>query len=400
MRLRVKKLGPEDLAVGILVEARGRWKGRHHFAAQKISCNWDQLGREIRDRAYLEEEPAELDDIGRRMPTRLRVGGEVLVLDEATKLKLQGDKTQLVASAGESEPGVGLAGRRVRYRGVRRRDGVIAARQVQFEAPRPADAYRVKGGIRVVRAKDPQTGIDILEFRRKNKVQGRLKLFPVKEVQNYVSGLGEELLPAAFLNQPSSGGPEFRFYVVEDAQVNASALPDGTVLINTGLLGVVENETQLAFILSHEIAHVTQIHYWRQVHETRTKRILLTIAGAAASYYIGDLGAFLGQMGLAAVWNGYMRRLENQADRLCLQNLLDHGYNPYEAVGFFKIMIDRYGGRTSSAIWSDHASTVLRGSFLTVQIQRQYPQADFVKSTVDTQEFRRMREAMGPVKSM
>ena len=107
---------------------------------------------------------------------------------------------------------------------------MIAAKQVQFEAPRPADAYRVKGGIRVARAKDPQTGIDILEFRRKNKVQGRLKLFPMKEVQNYVSGLGEKLLPAAFLNQPSSGGPEFRFYVVEDAQVNALALPDGTVL--------------------------------------------------------------------------------------------------------------------------------------------------------------------------
>ena len=138
----------------------------------------------------------------------------------------------------------------------------------------------------------------------------------------------------------------------------------------------------------------------RRERELRNNAILLTIAGAAASYYIGDLGAFLGQMGLAAVWNGYMRRLENQADRLCLQNLLDHGYNPYEAVGFFKIMIDRYGGRTSSAIWSDHASTVLRGSFLTVQIQRQYPQADFVTSTVDTQEFRRMREAMGPVKSM
>ena len=63
-------------------------------------------------------------------------------------------------------------------------------------------------------------------------------------------------------------------------------------------------------------------------------------------------------------------------------------------------MIERYGGRTSSAIWSDHASTVLRGSFLTVQIQRQYPQADFLKSTVDTQAFQRMREAMGRVKSM
>src|SRR5438876_520351 len=57
-----------------------------------------------------------------------------------------------------------------------------------------------------------------------------------------------------------------------NSSINAAALPDGTILVNTALLGAIENESQLAFILSHEISHVLQVHYWREVHETRQQR--------------------------------------------------------------------------------------------------------------------------------
>ena len=46
------------------------------------------------------------------------------------------------------------------------------------------------------------------------------------------------------------------------------------MLVNTGLLGAVANEAQLAFALSHEIAHALQAHHWREVRETRGKRAL------------------------------------------------------------------------------------------------------------------------------
>ncbi len=94
-----------------------------------------------------------------------------------------------------------------------------------------------------------------------------MKLFPVTEVQQYVADLGTSLLPAGQLG--TTRPLEFRFFVVEDPSINAQSLPDGTVLVNTGLLGVVENETELAFAMSHEIAHVLQAHVWRC---RRTKR--------------------------------------------------------------------------------------------------------------------------------
>jgi predicted Zn-dependent protease len=193
---------------------------------------------------------------------------------------------------------------------------------------------------------------------------------------------------------------EFRFYVVEDSTANAASLPDGSIMLNTGLLGLIENEAQLAFVLSHETAHVLQAHYWRQENETRTKRVLISIGAAAASAYVGNVAVFLGQLGLAAVANGYARRLENQADRLALENVVEHGYDPGQAIGLLRMMVSRYSDRSTSATWSNHDSSMLRGSFLTVQIGLRYPRQEFKKATVDSDTFRAMRENMGPVKIM
>ncbi len=223
-----------------------------------------------------------------------------------------------------------------------------------------------------------------------------MKLFPVRAVQEYVSDLGTSLLPKG--EEGTTRKLEFRFFVVEDPSINAQALPDGTVIVNTGLLGVVDNEAALAFVLSHEISHVLQVHYWREVRETRGQRIGLTIAGLAGSYFIGDLSVFLSGLGMAAIVNGHQRALENQADRLGLQTVIEHGYDPRQATQFLRVIIDRYGDRTTSKLWSNHDSSVLRGSFLAAQIEREYPQGHFDKARVDTAAFQAMRDTMGPVK--
>jgi predicted Zn-dependent protease len=289
-----------------------------------------------------------------------------------------------------------LAGYRLEYHGMRLPDGKISAEKVELGSPAPADAYKMPHGLEVVRAKDPQTGIDVIEFRRGKKVDGRMKLFPDKTVQTYVSDLGTSLLPAGAAG--TSKALEFRFFVVEDSSINAAALPDGTVLVNTALLGAVDNEAQLAFVLSHEISHTLQVHYWREVHETRPQRIGLLIAGIAAGAFIGDLGTFMAEVGMIAVINGHQRELENQADRLGLQNVIEHGYDPRPAPGFMKIIIERYGTRTTSKLWSNHDSAVLRGSFLTVQLMKQYPDHHFDRTRLNTKAFDEMRDALGPVK--
>jgi hypothetical protein len=381
-----KKLTPSDLAPGQLVEAEGVWMERHKFFAEKITVDLRSSEKEQRGTAYLQDEPP-----GGGEPA-FKADGYWLDMGAGTKREWNPAKCDTGEKGGDTR----FSGCHVKYTGVRESNGRIAAQDVELGESAPADAYKLPHDLTVVRGADPQTGIAVIEFRRGEKVQGRMKLLAVNSVQEYVKDLGDSLLPAG--NAGTRRPLEFRFFVVEDPTINAEALPDGTLLIHTGLLGAMENEAQLAFVLSHEISHVLQVHYWREVHETRAQRVGLIIAGIAAGAFVGDVGIFMAGLGVASVVNGHQRDLENQADRLGLQNVIEHGYDAREAAKFSQLVIERYGDRTSSRICSNHDSSLMRGSFLTVQLQKEYAADHFESAKKDTKGFRAMKAELGPVK--
>ena len=385
-----------DLAPGMLVEAEGLWLDRHRFFPEKLTVDLRQNDKKIHGTAYLQEEPQDASKIASGEASELKVDGYWLSLDAATKRAWNVAKASAGLPVKYSGASSLLAGYHVKYSGSPRKDGRIAAEEVELGPPAPADDYRMPHNLEVVRAKDPQTGIDVLEFRQGNKVQGRMKLLAERTVQEYVGHLGDSLIPEGAKGTRRS--IEFRFFVVEDPEINAASLPDGTLLVNTGLLGAIENEAQLAFILSHEMAHVLQVHYRREIEETRGSRVGLTIAGLAASAFIGNAGMFMAQIGIASAVNGHQRELENQADRLALQNIIEHGYDPREAPNFSRIVVDRYGNRTTSKLWSNHDSSLIRGSFLTVQLIREYPEGHWDGARKNTPAFQTMKEDLGPVK--
>jgi hypothetical protein len=80
--------------------------------------------------------------------------------------------------------------------------------------------------------------------------------------------------------------------------------------------------------------------------------------------------------------------------------VIEHGYDPREASNFSRFMISRYGDRTTSKLWSNHDSSVIRGSFLTVQLMREYPEGHWDTTTKNTPAFQTMKEDLGPVKIM
>ncbi len=390
---------PEELVPGMLVEAEGMWLDKHKFFAEKITVDLKEDEKKIRGTAYLQEEPADAAKMASGQSSELKVDGYWLQLDKSTKRDWNPAKASAEAPVSNTSPASAtLAGYHVKYEGVRRKDGRIDAEEVQLGPPAPPDAYKIPHNLGIVRAKDALTGIDTLEFRDTKKVQGRMKLLAERSVQEYVSHLGDSLIPKGA--EGTSRPIEFRFFVVEDPSINAESLPDGTLLINTGLLGALENEAQLAFVLSHEMAHVLQVHYRREVEETRKSRVGLMIAGIAAGAFIGDAGIFMSQIGIASVVNGHQRELENQADRLGLQNIIEHGYDPREAPNFSRIIINRYGDRSTSKLWSNHDSSVIRGSFLTVQLSKEYPDAHWDGTKKNTAAFQSMKEDLGPVKIM
>jgi len=385
-----------EIVPGMLVEAEGEWLDRHKFFAEKITVDLRDEEKKIRGSAYLQEEPAERAQIAQGNAAELKLDGYWLDISRSTKR--QWDPEKATAKAKDTEADGLLVACQVKYSGVRGQDGRIDTQEIELGPPASPDAYTLPHNLAVVRARDAQTGIDILEFRQGKKVVGRMKLLQEKSVQEYVTRLGDSLLPAGA--QGTSRPIEFRFFVVEDPTINAASLPDGTLLVNTALLGAIENEAQLAFVLSHEIAHVLQAHYKREVDETRGARIGLIIAGVAAGAFIGDTGAFLAQIGVAAVVNGHQRELENQADRLGLQNVIEHGYDPREAPNFSRLIISRYGSRQTSKLWSNHDDSLIRGSFLTIQLARTYPDRDWDKAKKNTTAFQAMKEDLGPAKIM
>jgi hypothetical protein len=388
----------EELTPGTLIEVEGTWQGKHNFAAQKITCDAAQFDKHLHGAAYLDRDPAQAAEVAAGRPALMQADGEILLLEEGSRREWKTESPGVVEAAATTPARPRFAGRQVRWDGVRKADGNIAAERLELAAAAPAEAYKNPDNVEVVRAQDLQTKIDILEFRHGKKVIGRMKLFPVRAVQEYVTDLGRSLLPPSA--DVTARALEFRFFVVEDPHINAASLPDGTILVNTGLLASVENEATLAFVLSHEITHVLQAHYWREVHETRSKRVLITVAAIAGAYFVGDVAIFLGTLGLASVVNGYSRNIEDQADRIGLQNIIERGYDPRAATAFFRIMIERYGDRSTSAVWSSHENSLMRGSFLTAQLSRQYPGTKFDSNIITTRKFTTMKDDLGFIKIM
>lgn len=180
------------------------------------------------------------------------------------------------------------------------------------------------------------------------RARASLDLDEDPEVTGYIDRLGRRLT-AGIDDGPVDG---FTFFVVHDRRINAFAAPGGYIGINTGLFLRAENESQLAGVMAHEIAHITQRHIARSFAAS-SKNQYKTIAAIVAGILLG------GQAGQAAIATGiaseqqrqinYTRANEYEADRLGLRVLVDAGYRPEGMSGFFEILM-RESGVSAEAV--------------------------------------------------
>lgn len=223
---------------------------------------------------------------------------------------------------------------------------------------------------------------------------GKFKLLPSDEVQQYVTRMGNRLIPAYQRDLPE-GTPHkipFRFYVVQNEAANAFALPNGIIVIHSGLIDLLDNEAQLAAVVGHEIAHSVQEHSWRQMQYHKKKRVGLAILGAvAAAYGQYDLSNLV-SMVQGAIQNGHSRSLENQADRVGLEYMVSAGYDPREAPRVWKLMTKKYGLQTTNVFWSSHENQATRRSYLMNELKNNYRDLDYASLTLNEGEFRRVQE--------
>jgi predicted Zn-dependent protease len=163
------------------------------------------------------------------------------------------------------------------------------------------------------------------------------------EVSQYAQEIGHSLSSHA-----EEGQHQFYYFVIREPDINASAIPGGFVIINSGLIISTRNENELAGVLAHETAHVTQRHIVRQLMDQSHEGLLASAAmlaavllGATAGRGSPDAveGAILaGQSAMIQHQINYTRDSEFEADRIGISTMADAGYDPLGMASFFDYM--------------------------------------------------------------
>ena len=142
----------------------------------------------------------------------------------------------------------------------------------------------------------------------------------------------------------------YAFYVIDNDSINAFAGPNGVIGIHTGLIKSVRSEDELAAVIAHEIAHVTQNHLSRRYEYASTEGNIKSFATLLAAILIGSQDA---NAGAAALMGGISFNIQEQlknsrvheaeADAIGIQLLHKSGYNPHAMGHFFDYLAKQSG---------------------------------------------------------
>lgn len=134
--------------------------------------------------------------------------------------------------------------------------------------------------------------------------------------------------------------------IVDNANINAFAVPGGVIGVHNGLFLWAQSEDELATVLAHEVAHLSQRHFSRGV-EFQKRQQPLTLAAMLASFALlaaggGDAGIAALSATQAAAQNSalrYSRGNEQEADRIGMQTIVEAGFSPHAAPAMFERML-------------------------------------------------------------
>ena len=168
-------------------------------------------------------------------------------------------------------------------------------------------------------------------------------------VRTYINQLGFRLVAA----NPDAENRQFYFFVVNDPTVNAFAMPGGYIGINSGLIDQAATEAELAGVVAHEIAHVTQRHIARRIEQQQQLSLPSMLATLGSILIMtqdpeAGVAALTGiQAGAQQIMINHTRSNESEADRVGISTLANAGFDPTGMTRFFEkmLMLSRYSGR-------------------------------------------------------
>lgn len=183
-------------------------------------------------------------------------------------------------------------------------------------------------------AQERKLGEDLMRQSRRT-----LAFMNDPEVNEYIQSLGRRLV-----SHSDNPQQDFRFFVINNSTINAFAVPGGFIAVHTGLILATRNEAELASVMAHETAHITQRHIPRLIAEsqrTTLPALAAVLAGillASSGQPGGEAAIALTSAAVAQKGINYTRSFEEEADRIGMQILAQSGFDPRAMPAFFEQM--------------------------------------------------------------
>jgi predicted Zn-dependent protease len=223
------------------------------------------------------------------------------------------------------------------------------------------------------------------------KVEATSKMWPDPLLEAYVTGIVQKLAAVA---EPRPF--PYRVRVISDASLNAFTVGGGLLYVHAGLVARLENEAQLAMVLGHEIAHVTERHVTKGIEKAHGLNMLGQAAAAAGSATgvlpNNEAVAKVYQYSMSAAINGHGRDQERSADRIGIDYMVKAGYDPREAPITFELLLAEHGDqrRLVNFFYGSHPANQERFNTLTDLAKSKYGgDVTSRRLTVNTEEFKR-----------
>ncbi|MDZ7632322.1 MAG: M48 family metallopeptidase [Gemmatimonadaceae bacterium] len=184
------------------------------------------------------------------------------------------------------------------------------------------------------------------------QINAQLPICAAPTPTRYINQLGNQLARLA-----GGDSRSWRFSIVDDPEINAFAVPGGYIYINKGLIMRAQTAAQLAGVVGHEIAHVTQRHSVQQMEQGQKVGIGATLACILKPDFCQNGGGQLLNLGATAMMAKFSRSDESEADRFGVQYVLRAGFDPRGLPEMFSIMLaerDKRGGGGSASWLASH----------------------------------------------